>query len=183
MAGISLINGLLITKQQQIKWQLQVPNLFFQVARAAVILGISYHILNGVWNVSLSGLGSSIGIASAVIALALQDTLSNMVSGLLLLFAKPFKTGDWIELEGKQGRVLEQNWWSVTIANNLFNLNIPNGVLSKATIINYGSGSVWKTISASFSYDDHPNRVIPALNSLVEGIASIESEGIAEVIA
>jgi small-conductance mechanosensitive channel len=183
VAGLSLINALLTTKKQPIKWQIHVPSLFFQVARAVVIVAIGYHILNGVWNISLSGLGSSVGIASAVIALALQDTLSNLVSGLLLLFAKPFRTGDWIELDGKQGRVLEQNWWSVTIGNPFMELNIPNGVLSKASIINYGQGAIWKNISASFSYDDSPNEVIPALNSLVEGIDAIESEGFAQVIS
>ncbi|MFP5272801.1 mechanosensitive ion channel family protein [Coleofasciculus sp.] len=181
VAGLSLINALLTTKKQPIKWQIHVPSLFFQVARAVVILAIGYHILNGVWNISLSGLGSSIGIASAVIALALQDTLSNLVSGLLLLFAKPFRTGDWIELDGKQGRVLEQNWWSVTIATPFMKFNVPNGVLSKASIINYGQGAIWKNISASFSYDDSPDEVIPALNSLLEGIDLIEGEGLAKV--
>ncbi len=181
VAGLSLISALLTTKKQPIKWQIHVPNLFFQVARALVILGIGYHIFNGIWDISFAGLGSSVGIASAVIALALQDTLSNLVSGLLLLFAKPFRTGDWIELEGKQGRVLDQNWWSVTIGTPAWKLNIPNGVLSKAKIINYGQGAIWKNISASFSYDDSPNEVIPALNSLFEGIDQIEGKGFAEV--
>ncbi len=181
VAGLSLVNALLTTKKETIKWQIHVPNLFFQVARAVVILAIGYHILNGVWDISLSGLGSSVGIASAVIALALQDTLSNLVSGLLLLFAKPFRTGDWIEFNGNQGRVLEQNWWSITIASPGKTFNVPNGVLSKASIINYGQGAIWKNISASFSYDDAPNEVIPALNSLVEGIDLIEGEGMAIV--
>ena len=177
VAGLSLVNALLTTKKDTIKWQIHVPNLFFQVARALVILGIGYHIFNGIWDISFAGLGSSVGIASAVIALALQDTLSNLVSGLLLLFAKPFRTGDWIEFDGKQGRVIEQNWWSVTIATPFMKFNVPNGVLSKASIINYGQGAIWKNISASFSYDDSPNEVLPALNSLVEGIDKIESEG------
>jgi small-conductance mechanosensitive channel len=181
VAGLSLINALLTTKKQPIKWQIHVPSLFFQVARAVVILAIGYHLITGVWSINLSGVGSAVGIASAVIALALQDTLSNLVSGLLLLFAKPFNTGDWIELDGKQGRVLEQNWWSVTIGTPVMKLNVPNGELSKASIINYGQGAIWKTISASFSYDDSPDEVIPALNSVVEGIDAIESEGIAEV--
>ncbi|MHC5740060.1 cyclic nucleotide-binding domain-containing protein [Nostoc sp.] len=180
VAGISLINALLTTKKEPIKWQIHVPSLFFQVARGVVIFAIGYHIINGIWNINLTGLGSAVGIASAVIALALQDTLSNLVSGLLLLFAKPFRTGDWIEFDGKQGRVLEQNWWSVTIAAPGRKFNVPNGVLSKASIINYGQGAMWKNISASFSYDDSPNEVIPALNSLVEGIDAIE-EGLAQV--
>jgi len=181
VAGLSLINALLTTKKQPIKWQIHVPSLFFQVARAVVIVAIGYHIITGVWSVNLSGAGSAVGIASAVIALALQDTLSNLVSGLLLLFAKPFNTGDWIEVDGKLGRVLEQNWWSVTIGTPAWKLNVPNGVLSKSSIINYGQGAIWKNISASFSYDDSPDEVIPALNTLLEGIDLIEGKGFAEV--
>lgn len=176
VAGLSLINALLTTKKQPIKWQIHVPSLFFQVARGVVIFAIGYHILNGVWNIDLTGLGSAVGIVSAVIALALQDTLSNLVSGLLLLFAKPFRTGDWIEIDGKQGRVLEQNWWSVTIQNPTLKLNVPNGVLSKASIINYGQRGIWKSIYASFSYDDSPSEVISALNTLTEGINLIEAK-------
>ena len=181
VAGLSLINALLTTKKQAIKWQIHVPNLFFQVARGVVILAICYQIINGVWNIDLSGVGSVVGLASAVIALALQDTLSNLVSGFLLLFAKPFKMGDWIEIDGKQGRVFEQNWWSVTLATPDWKLNIPNGVLSQASITNYGQGAIWKSISASFSYDDSPNEVIPALNSLMEGIDLIEDKDPATV--
>jgi small-conductance mechanosensitive channel len=181
VAGLSLINALLTTKKQPIKWQIHVPRLFFQVARAVVILAIGYHIITGVWSINLSGAGSAVGIASAVIALALQDTLSNLVSGLLLLFAKPFNTGDWIEVDGKLGRVFEQNWWSVTIGTPAWKLNVPNGVLSKAKIINYGQGAIWKNISASFSYDDSPDEVIPALSGLLEGIDLIEGQGFAEV--
>ncbi|MBE9003097.1 mechanosensitive ion channel [Nostoc sp. UIC10630] len=176
VAGISLINALLTTKKQPIKWQIHVPSLFFQVARGVVIFAIGYHIINGIWNINLTGLGSAVGIASAVIALALQDTLSNLVSGLLLLFAKPFKTGDWIELDGKQGRVIEQNWWSVTMKNPVMTFNVPNGVLSKASIINYGQRGIWKSIYASFSYDDSPGEVISALNTLTEGIDTIEAK-------
>ena len=181
VAGISSINALLTTEKPQIKWQIRVPNLFFQVARALVVLGIVYYLISGVWNISLEGLGTGLGVASAVIALALQDTLSNLVSGLLLLFANPFKTGDWIELDGNQGRGIEQNWWSVTIENYFFKINIPNGELSKASIINYGPGPIWKSIFVSFSYNDAPGVVIPALNSLVTGIDAIKSEGSAEV--
>ncbi|CBN56606.1 MULTISPECIES: cyclic nucleotide-binding domain-containing protein [Kamptonema] len=181
VAGLSLINALLTTKKQPIKGQIHVPNLFFQIARGLVILAIGYHIINGVWEISLTGFSEAVGLASAVIALALQDTLSNLVSGLLLLFAKPFRAGDWIEIDEKQGRVLEQNWWSVTIVTSEWKLNIPNGVLSQASIINYGQGAIWKNISASFSYDDSPNKVMTALNSLIEGIDAIEDKGSAVV--
>jgi len=181
VAGISLINALLTINNEPLTGQIQVPNLFFQVVRGGLILTIAYHIIASIWKVDLSKIGTSVGIASAVIALALQDTISNLASGLLLLVAKPFKVGDWIEFDDKQGRVIDQNWWSVTLFYVNRQILIPNGVLAKATINNYGKEPISKSISVSFSYDDSPDRVIPVLNSLVAGIDLIKSAGDAVV--
>lgn len=181
VAGISLINALLTISNEPLKGQIQVPNLFFQVVRAGLILFIVYHILGSVWKVDLSKIGTSVGIASAVIALALQDTISNLASGLLLLTARPFKVGDWIEFDDKQGRVIDQNWWSVTLFYVNRQIIIPNGVLSKATINNYGKEPFSKFLTVSFSYDDSPDKVIPVLNNLVAGIDLIKSQGDAVV--
>lgn len=182
VAGISVLNALLTTQQQTLKWQIQVPNLFFQVARAGVVLSIGYYVINDIWHINLSGLITGVGVASAVIALALQDTLNNLVSGLLLLVAKPFQIGDWIEFDGKKARVVEMNWWSVTLTDPWgCNVNVPNGTLSKATVSNYSQEPVWQNISVGYSYDHPPNQVIAALNTLVEGIEDIETQGIAGV--
>jgi small-conductance mechanosensitive channel/CRP-like cAMP-binding protein len=168
VAAIPLLNAFLTTKKTSIPGQIQVPNLLFQTIRAVVILLILYRVLGGIWEVDLSGLAAALGVGSLVVALALQDTLSNLVSGLLLLIASPFKEGDWIEVNGIKGRVIEQNWWSVTLEHNGWEkkITIPNGTLSKATIENFETDGVWKKISVSFSYDDSPNEVLKALKTI-----------------
>jgi small-conductance mechanosensitive channel/CRP-like cAMP-binding protein len=170
VAGIVLINALFTTHKPSIKWQLQVPNLLFQVARAGVVLLIGYYVITGVWRIDLSSILTAVGVGSLVIALALQDTLSNLVSGFLLLIARPFKTGDWIEFDGIEGRVLEQNWWSVRLKSTLGRqFLIPNGTLAKATVNNLGQTPVLKKLSVSFSYDDPPNNVLAALKEVALG--------------
>ena len=172
VAAIPLLNAFLTTKKTSIPGQIQVPNLLFQTIRALVILLILYRVLGGIWEVDLSGLAAALGVGSLVVALALQDTLSNLVSGLLLLIASPFKEGDWIEVNGIKGRVIEQNWWSVTLEHNGWEkkITIPNGTLSKATIENFETDGVWKKFSVSFSYDDSPNEVLNALKTIGKGI-------------
>ena len=175
LAGVTLINALFTTTKPSIKWQLQVPNLLFQVARAAVVLLIGYYVITGVWRIDLSSVLTAVGVGSLVIALALQDTLSNLVSGFLLLIAKPFKTGDWIEFDGIDGRVIEQNWWSVRLKSNLGRqFLVPNGTLAKATINNFEQAGIWKCLTVSFSYDDPPNKVILALNDVATGSEIVE---------
>lgn len=172
VAAIPLLNAFLSTKKTSIRGQIQVPNLLFQTIRAVVILLILYRVLGGIWQVDLSGLAAALGVGSLVVALALQDTLSNLVSGLLLLIASPFKEGDWIEVDGIKGRVIEQNWWSVTLEHRLNEkkITIPNGTLSKATIENSSNNGAWEVLKFSFSYDDPPDSVLSALKNIAVGM-------------
>lgn len=176
VSTIPLINALFTTGKKPIQWQLRVPNLLFQVIRAVVVLSIGSYVLNGIWNVNLSGVAAALGVGSLVIALALQETLSNLVAGFLLLFAKPFKIGDWIKFNDIESRIIDQNWWSVTLEHLTwdYTISVPNSVLAKATVTNYSRKAVWKEIEISFSYNDPPNRVIPALESIGAGLDALE---------
>ncbi|MDY7012779.1 MAG: mechanosensitive ion channel family protein [Cyanobacteriota bacterium] len=161
-AVLSLLKVVLITEEQQYPWQIFVPNLFFQVARAALVLGIGAYILAAVWQVDLSQVAAALGVGSIVVALALQDTLSNLVSGFLLLLENPFQKGDWLDVKGTEGQVMEMNWRAVrlqTVEGNV--VIIPNGALGKETIVNYNlpntARGIW--LEVGFSYDDPPNKV------------------------
>lgn len=183
VAGIAMVNAVLTTQPKASGWQLKVPNLFFQVLRALVVLAIVYYIVSGVWSVDVAQFVTAVGVGSLAIALALQNTLSNLVSGLLLLIAKPFKPGDWIDVGGTQSRVSEQSWWAVTLKDSGWGYSIilPNGALSGATITNYGQTGVWKNVSIALSYDDLPNEVIPALQAIVDDLDSVLAKGIAGI--
>lgn len=144
------------------RWEANIPALFSAVARTLVIFVPLYYILSGVWGVDLSNLITALGIGSLVIALALQDTLSNLVSGLLLLADKPFAVGDWIEIEGHTGKVLDLNWRSVRLqVRGRDVLVIPNSTLSNSSIYNYTmiTPSYREHIAVGFSYNDPPNKV------------------------
>ena len=124
--------------QPEYKWQIAVPNLLYQVIRAAMVLGTIAYVLSTVWNVDLTQAAQALGVGSLVIALALQDTLSNLVSGFLLLTDSPFKKGDWIQVGNLKGQVVDINWRAVrllTFDDDL--LIVPNGSLGKQNILNY----------------------------------------------
>ena len=175
VAGIALVNAILTTQPQSSGWQLKVPNLFFQMLRGLVVLAIAYYIVSGVWAVDVTQFVTAVGVGSLAIALALQNTLSNLVSGLLLLVAKPFEVGDWISFDGSGARVIDQSWWSVTVDNGFAKRIIPNSALSGASISNLGKGPAWTSIRVGLSYDDPPNVVLAALSQLPEGIKEIEA--------
>ncbi|MEM9449592.1 MAG: mechanosensitive ion channel family protein [Cyanobacteria bacterium P01_E01_bin.6] len=173
---LSWINAVVVSGDRPYPWQIDVPNLLFQVARGFVVLSVASYLLATVWNVDLSKVFAALGVGSLVIALALQDTLSNLVSGFLLIFESPFKVGDWVRVKDLEGEVLEVNWRAVRLKTRERDVVIiPNGVLGKETIYNYTllDPLHGDRVTFTFSNDEAPNRVIPVLKA-----AAIAVEGI-----
>jgi small-conductance mechanosensitive channel len=115
-----------------------VPQLFMMVPRLLVLLIAGWLLFSAVWNVDLTGLFAALGVTSLVISLALQDTLSGLASGFLLLSDKPFEPGDWIEVNDIEGKVVDTNYRSSRIRDRNGDLIvIPNSVLAGATLVNF----------------------------------------------
>ena len=115
-----------------------IPRLILALPRLGVILASVWFLIAGVWAVDLSALLTALGVTSLVISFALQDTLSGVASGFLLLTDQPFKTGDWIEVGDIEGRVLDTNWRSSRIQDRNGDLQIvPNAYLANANITNF----------------------------------------------
>ncbi|MEA5471861.1 mechanosensitive ion channel family protein [Spirulina sp. 06S082] len=171
-AIVALLNliGILFVRNSKAKSQplFIVPRLFVQIARILVILSVGAYMLGSIWQVDLSSIVTALGVGSLVIALALQNTLSNLVSGFLLLFDSPFKVGDWIRFGDIEGQIVDLNWRSVrlkTLDRDL--LIVPNSVLDGENIYNYHSGDPLhaERYLVGFSYDDPPNHVKRVLES------------------
>lgn len=115
-----------------------VPRLLLAVPRLLVFLFAAWLLIAGVWGVDLSAALTALGVTSLVISFALQDTLGGIASGFTLLADQPFSAGDWIESDDVEGLVIDVNWRSTRIQNRDGDLVVvPNGLLSKATIVNY----------------------------------------------
>ena len=160
--SLTVVNGLLFDRAKAGTWQANVPRLFRDLSRVFLILcGIAL-VLSIVWGADLGGVIAALGVGSIVIGLALQDTLGNLFSGIALLFERPFTEGDWIEVDGITGKVIEINWRSVHIlTRELEMLVIPNAVLAGATIRNYRRPQRLhvEVVEVGFSYNDPPNKV------------------------
>ena len=157
----------------------EINNVLFQVIRGAVILSITAYVLGATWNIDLSKIAAAAGVGSLVMALALQDTLSNLVSGFLLILEAPFKVGDWIRVGEIEGEVIEINWRAVRLkTRNRDVVIIPNGSLGKDTIENYTliDPLHLMRMTLRFSYFDPPNRVIQMLKQTALATKGIVSE-------
>lgn len=100
--------------------------------------GAGLAIVADVFDMPISGLLAASGIVAIVVGLALQSTLGDVFSGIVLNFAKPFHSGDWVIVDrGIQGRVIETNWRATKILTPDNDLAIvPNSIIAKARLIN-----------------------------------------------
>lgn len=109
---------------------LSFVNIVLYFVLIIVVIGIL-----GIETSSFLALFASAGVA---IGMALSGTLQNFAGGVLILFLKPYKIGDYIEAQGYAGTVTEIQIFH-TIINTADNKSIiiPNGGLSTGSINNY----------------------------------------------
>ena len=104
---------------------------------AVLILGILL-ILNEL-GYPVTTILTALGVGGLAVALALQDTLSNLFAGFYVALARQVRLGDYIKLDGGQeGYVIDISWRSTSIrslANNL--IVVPNSKLGQAIVTNY----------------------------------------------
>jgi small-conductance mechanosensitive channel len=105
----------------------------------ALILAFIFLIVLDRLKITITPFLASLGIGGLVVALALQDTLSNFFSGIYINLDKPIRIGDYIRLEsGQEGYVIHIGWRSTRIRmlpNNI--LIVPNARLVSSQITNF----------------------------------------------
>ncbi len=117
--------------------------------------------------VTLTAVWTTLGVGSVAVALALQETLSNLFSGLYLLADRPIGPNDYIRLDTNQeGYVLRIGWRSTvlrTLGNNY--VIIPNSTMAKATITNFSEPETRMSYSlpVGVAYGTDPQKVEKAL--------------------
>lgn len=91
------------------------------------------------FGVAISPLLTALGVGGLAVALALQDTLANLFSGINILVAKQIKIGDFVKLStGEEGHVVDMNWRNTTVKTPTENMVvIPNQKFASSIITNY----------------------------------------------
>src|SRR3990172_10401762 len=129
----------------------------------AVVLTIGILIILSSLGISITPLITALGVGGLAVALALQDTLSNLFAGIHILVERPVRVGDYIKLSsGEEGYVMDIGWRTTRIkmlANNV--IIVPNNKLSQSIITNYyyPEKRMSLLIPIGVSYDSDPDRV------------------------
>jgi len=104
-----------------------------------LILLIGVLIILQALGVSITPLITALGVGGLAVALALQDSLSNLFAGIHLIVARNIKTGDYIKLDsGEEGYVTDITWRNTSIRalpNNI--IIVPNRKLADTIVTNF----------------------------------------------
>jgi small-conductance mechanosensitive channel len=149
-------------------WRRRMPSIFIDVARFGIIaVGVAM-IFAYVWGANVGGLFTALGISSIVLGLTLQNSVGQIISGLLLLFEQPFQLGDWVKTTSASGRVVEVNWRATHIDTGSGLEIIPNSVLAGQAFSNLSRpiGGHTITVTEKFAGTDAPEGVCELLTDL-----------------
>lgn len=138
MALANISSRLIKTYSAKVESALPVTSLTQNISRI-IIFAIGILIALNSLGVSITPILATLGVGGLAVALALQDTLSNLFSGFHIAIARQIRIGDYIKLDsGEEGYVTDINWRTTKIKmlpNNV--VLVPNEKLTKAIITNY----------------------------------------------
>ena len=146
----------------QVSGALPVTSLSQNLAQLAVVLlGILVLLHN--LGLAIAPILGALGVGGLAVALALQDTLSNLFAGFYIAVARQIRLGDYIKLNtNEEGYVTDITWRSTairTLNNNM--VIIPNSKLSQAIVTNYylPEQRMSTSLQVGVSYDADPDRI------------------------
>lgn len=155
--GIILIRVFLLGVSRMLnrsKLDAHVKNILQGALRFALGLVLAITVL-GYLNVEVSSFVALLSVAALAVSFALQNLLSNVAGGMLLLSTKPFAVGDFIEAAGVMGTVAETGVFYTklkTIDNKV--IQVPNSELSQGKVTNYSAEENRRIdLKISASYD------------------------------
>lgn len=143
-----------------------LSNLVRWIVLAFVIVAV----LNQ-FGVETTSMIAVLGAAGLAIGLALQGTLSNVASGVMLLVLRPFKVGDFIAAGGLSGTIVEIGLFTSELKTpDGVYIMAPNSQIWNTTITNFSRNSTRRIdIEVGVAYDDDLDVAQKALQSLMDG--------------
>ncbi|MES1261359.1 MAG: mechanosensitive ion channel family protein [Acidobacteriota bacterium] len=140
-----------------------VTSLTQKLVQTVIVIIGTLWLLKVVFDLNLTPILTTLGVGGLAVALALQDTLSNLFAGFYVSISGLVRIGDYIKLNsGEEGYVTDISWRCTTFRTNGYNLVVvPNSKLGQAIYTNYFLPEPRMGMSVSFgvSYDSDIDRV------------------------
>lgn len=152
-------------------WRKSAAYTFYVIGIVAILF---------VWSNNFGDFATYLGLLSAGLAIAFQDPIVNMAGWYFILFQKPFRVGDRIEVEGQIGDVVDINLFQFTIVEvgNWVSeeqstgriIHIPNAKIFKSPLANYNEGLdyIWNEMKVLVTFESNWRKAKVCLQALLD---------------
>lgn len=139
-------------------------SLILSLARAAMYI-LLFLIAASQMGIDVSSIVALASVLTLALSLALQNMVSNLIGGFVILYTHPFHSGDYVEIAGQGGTVKEISMTYTVLAtpdNRI--ISIPNSAVAAAQVVNYSSADSRRVeLTVTASYDAPTQKVLDAL--------------------
>lgn len=174
LAGVTALVDGFLGRYRQLTVPSILRDMLFIVTYVIVILVVLHQ-----EGVEVTSLLTTSAVFTAIIGFALQDLLSNVISGLSIQMERPFREGDWVEFESYEGKVIEINWRSTKIETRDRDIIIiPNNMATRSPLINYSCPTELhrQKVAVGLRYEVAPNRVHACLVAAALSVDEVRRE-------
>ncbi|MFC7213140.1 mechanosensitive ion channel family protein [Saliphagus sp. GCM10025334] len=156
----------------------------YHVTDVAIVLGTASLILT-IWGVDLTNIFIGAGAVTAIVALTARQTLAAMLAGFILLFSRPFRVGDWIEVNDTTGIVTDVTIFTTKIQTfTEKHVLVPNDEITDSQLINYSENDQLRVdVEIGVDYDTDLERARAVVIDAVEDLEEIRTSPDPQVVA
>ena len=173
--GLTGVAGMLVFDIALARTQATVPSILRDLIQGIAFFMVAFTVLRQS-GVDLLSLLTTSAVLTAVVGLALQNTIANVFAGVALQLDRTLGVGDWIDVGGRVGRIAEINWRSTSIrTKDGDTVIIPNGQLLSQEVTGLckpgGARRMW--LRAPFHYRHPPNQVRQTALEVVRDVPGV----------
>lgn len=152
--------------------------MFFASFARYVVLSITALAVLSQFGIQTASLITLFGAAGLAIGLALQGTLSNLAAGVMLLFFRPFKIGDYVEAGGVSGTVKSITLFVTEMATpDNIQILVPNGQVWGSAVRNYSHHSTRRVdLSVGIAYEDDIDAAMTVIMDTISADARVHGD-------
>jgi small-conductance mechanosensitive channel/CRP-like cAMP-binding protein len=167
---VAVLNHMIWAESRSGGKKREAPRLLADTTGLLVFVTMVILVLQFIYEVRVPGLLAGSGVVAIILGLAMQDLLGNIFGGFSIFMDKPFKTGDWLNVNGTDAKVLEVTWRSTRLlTNDDVLIDVPNHNIVRQVITNFERPGPMHRVSAEISlhYDAPPRQVQQVLAEAV----------------
>ncbi len=176
---ITLLNRALWVRTDKNGVVTPTPRVLEQATGIFVVLIAILVTLQFIYDVQVPGLLAGSGVVALVVGLGMQDQLHNLFAGLSIHFTRPFKTGDWLLIDGHHAKVIEISWRDTRLlTTDEMMIEIGNAEITKQIVTNFEEPTPRHAVRATIGlhYNVPPGRAQAVLKEAAESVLGVCAE-------